>query len=165
MTETTPDPDQLTDLVPVTEDVVTIATDVWSSLNLDLEHSAPTLEDGDVTGSASVSISGSWNGVVRLDFAAGMPGELAAAMFEMPPADVTDDEVADAVGELANMLGGSLKSLLPGHSQLSLPLVVLGSSIALRVTSATLVRRVDFTCGGRALRVTLWESSRAVAAR
>ena len=161
MTETTP----ALDLVPTVEDVVSIATDVWSSLNLDLEQTAPTLVDTEITGSASVSISGSWDGIVRLDFAAGLPGELAAAMFMMEPADVSEDEIADAVGELANMLGGNLKSLLPEHSRLSLPSVVLGSSVTLRVTGATLVRRVDFTCGGRALRVTLWESSNAVAER
>ncbi len=161
MIETTP----ALDLVPTVEDVVSIATDVWSSLNLDLEQTAPTLDDAEITGSASVSISGSWDGIVRLDFAAGLPGELAAAMFMMEPADVSEDEIADAVGELANMLGGNLKSLLPEHSRLSLLSVVLGSSVTLRVTGATLVRRVDFTCGGSALRVTLWESSNAVAER
>ena len=161
MTETTP----ALDLVPVAEDIVSIATDVWSSLNLDLEQTAPALDDADITGSASVSISGSWDGIVRLDFTTGLPGELAAAMFMMEPADVTDDEIADAVGELANMLGGDLKSLLPEHSRLSLPSVVLGTTVTLRVTGATLVRRVDFACAGRALRVTLWESSHAVAER
>ncbi len=161
MTETAP----ALDLVPAAEDILSIATDVWSSLNLDLEETAPTLDDADITGSASVSISGSWDGIVRLDFTTGLPGELAAAMFMMEPADVTDDEVADAIGELSNMLGGNLKSLLPEHSRLSLPSVVLGPTVTLRVTGATLVRRVDFTCAGRAMRVTLWESSHAVAER
>jgi len=161
MTDTTP----ALDLVPAAEDIVSIATDVWSSLNLDIEQTEPLLNDAEITGSASVSISGNWDGVVRLDFTTSLPGELAAAMFMMEPADVTDDEVADAVGELANMLGGNLKSLFPEHSRLSLPSVVLGSTVTLRVTGATLVRRVDFTCAGRALRVTLWESSHAVADR
>jgi chemotaxis protein CheX len=161
MTETTP----TLDLVPATEDIVSIATDVWSSLNLDLDQTEQFLDEASITGSASVSISGTWEGIVRLDFTTELPGVLAAAMFMMEPADVTDDEVADAVGELANMLGGNLKSLLPEHSRLSLPAVVLGSTVTLRVTGATLVRRVDFTCGGRALRVTLWESSKSVADR
>jgi len=161
MTDTTP----ALDLVPTTEDIVSIATDVWSSLSLDLEQTEPAFDDADISGSSSVSITGNWDGVVRLDFAAELPGELAAAMFMMEPTDVTEDEVADAIGELANMLGGNLKSLLPEHSRLSLPSVVLGGPVTLRVIGATLVRRVDFTCGGRALRVTLWESSHAVAER
>ena len=61
------------------------------------------------------------------------------------------------------MLGGNLKRLLPEHSKLSLPSVVLGSTFAQRESGAALVRRVDFTCGDRSLRVTLWESSHAVA--
>ena len=161
MTDTTP----VLDIAPTSEDIVSISTDVWSSLNLDLEETSPLLDDADITGSASVSITGNWDGVVRLDFTTGLSEELAAAMFMMEPADVTEDEVADAVGELANMLGGNLKSLLPEHSRLSLPSVALGTTVTLRVVGATLVRRVDFTCGGRALRVTLWESSHAVAER
>ena len=160
MADTTP----ALDLVPAVEDIVSIATDVWSSLNLDLERTAPVL-DAAITGSASASITGNWDGMVRLDFSTELPGELAAAMFMMEPADVTDDEVADAVGELANMLGGNLKSLFPEHSRLSLPSVVLGTPVTLRVTGATLVRQVDFDCGGLALRVTLWKSSHAVAER
>ena len=54
MTDTTP----TFDMVPAAEDIVSIATDVWSSLNLDLDQTGPALDDATITGSASVSISG-----------------------------------------------------------------------------------------------------------
>lgn len=153
------------DLVPTAEDIVSIATNVWSSINCVLEEAVQELCDAEITGSARVSIDGRWDGVVRLDLASGLPLELAAAMCMMEPADVTYVEVTDAIGELANMLGGNLKRLLPDPSRLSVPAVVLGSTVTWYASGAILLRAVDFTCGGRALRVTLWESSHAVAER
>ena len=44
-------------------------------------------------------------------------------MFGSAPDVVTDAEVVDALGELTNMIGGNVKSLLPAPSQLSLPMV------------------------------------------
>jgi hypothetical protein len=38
-----------------------------------------------------------------------------------PPTVVDDEDVADALGELANVLGGNIKSVLPGESRLGLP--------------------------------------------
>ncbi|TIC83622.1 chemotaxis protein CheX [Nocardioides sp. GY 10113] len=46
------------------------------------------------------------------------------AMGDDEPLD--DADLADAVGELVNMVGGSLKSILPGPSALSLPTVAAG---------------------------------------
>jgi chemotaxis protein CheX len=38
-----------------------------------------------------------------------------------PPTVVDAEDVADALGELANVLGGNIKSVLPGESRLGLP--------------------------------------------
>ena len=81
------------DLVPADEDVVSTATKVWSSLNLDLKETALALDDAGIAGSASVSISGSWEGAVRLDFAPRVPGTLVAVMLMMEPGNLTDGEV------------------------------------------------------------------------
>lgn len=50
--------------------------------------------------------------------------ELARALMMYGPAeDVPTEEVADAYGELANVIGGNLKSLLPEGSHLGFPVV------------------------------------------
>ncbi len=47
--------------------------------------------------------------------------DVASALFEMPVDEVTQDEVGDALGELVNVLGGNVKSVLPAPSTMSLP--------------------------------------------
>ncbi|MCU0705946.1 MAG: chemotaxis protein CheX, partial [Fimbriiglobus sp.] len=49
------------------------------------------------------------------------------AFFDTPSAEVTPAELADALGELANMVGGNLKALLPDGCRLSLPSVEPGA--------------------------------------
>jgi chemotaxis protein CheX len=51
------------------------------------------------------------------------PTEAVSAWVDMtrPPTVVDDEDVADALGELANVLGGNIKSVLPGESRLGLP--------------------------------------------
>ena len=45
-------------------------------------------------------------------------------------ADVTEVDQQDVASELVNMIGGNLKSLLPGPSFLSLPTIVSGAHLA-----------------------------------
>ncbi|HVD28484.1 MAG TPA: chemotaxis protein CheX [Mycobacteriales bacterium] len=70
----------------------------------------------------------------------------ASAMFDRPAEALTDDEVADALGELTNMIGGNLKSLLPGPSRLSMPAVTVGATTAHPAPGAVLVNTVSLAC-------------------
>ena len=57
-----------------------------------------------------------------------------------------DDVVRDVLGELANMIGGNLKSVLSRGIQLSMPSVVDGSDYCLRVCGAEVRERLGFQC-------------------
>ena len=107
------------------EQIADIARSVWASclgLTLrDLEISESAATDDRHSASATVQISGSWNGSVILSCSAPLARKAAAAMFELAEDDLDDGEVADALGELVNIIGGNLKCLLPEPSQLSLP--------------------------------------------
>ena len=54
--------------------------------------------------------------------------QAAAAVFQLPPADLDDELIADALGELANVVGGAVKALLGVDAALSLPMVTLDAS-------------------------------------
>lgn len=84
-----------------------------------------------------------------------LPGarRLAAAMFACDPADLGEAEVLDAVGELANVVAGGVKSLAEEGSRLGLPraeVVAPDDAPASDGTPTTSVRRA---WGGQVLEV------------
>jgi chemotaxis protein CheX len=71
---------------------------------------------------ASISMTGAWDGHVVVGMSESAAHAVAAAMLALELEDVTDADVLDAAGELVNVVGGQVKSLLPQPCQLSLPM-------------------------------------------
>ena len=141
------------------EQIVTITQDVWSSFTGTAIGSASeevALDAGDVT-VGRVSVTGPWQGCVLLACPTELARNAASAMFDLPAEQLTDDEVADALGELTNMIAGNLKSLLPGPSRLSMPAVMVGASSTVRMPHAVLVNTVLLVCKDLALTVSIWQ--------
>ena len=139
-------------------DIVVIAQDVWSSfLDLELEPAATPspLDDDAMTG--AVEVLDAWRGHVVLQCTQDMARSMAAAMFLLDRSSVAEGDVADALGELTNMIGGNIKSLLPAPSRLSLPTVHDG---AWAPAESKLVSQVDFAAGpdGSPVRISVWQS-------
>ncbi len=146
--------------VPVTtSDLIQITGEVWSSfLSLELDPVDPStapLVGPRITG--VVAISGSWQGTVVLECALPHAVAAAEAMFAADPGTLSGDEVSDAFGELTNMVGGNVKSLLPAPSALSIPSVAEGESYTVRVPGAVLVDQVALQCAAGSLHVSLWK--------
>ncbi|KRB79949.1 hypothetical protein ASE01_00075 [Nocardioides sp. Root190] len=143
---------------PSVDDVQAVTEDVWLSLLGEQEVLVPRLVPPgtpfDALGvwSAVASISGGWQGVVTIELADSVARPVTAHMLDIPAGtDATDSDVADAVGELVNMIGGNIKSLMPGPSALSLPSVAAGRA----VFASDLVEacRVDISWRGEPVRV------------
>jgi chemotaxis protein CheX len=142
------------------EQIVGITQDVWSSFTGKVIGSAPeeaAPDAGDLT-VGRVAVTGDWQGCVLLACPTQLARTAASAMFDLPAERLTDDEVADALGELTNMIGGNIKSLLPGPSRLSMPAVTVGAADAVRVPSAVLVNTVSLACDGLPLTVSIWQT-------
>ncbi|TKJ22842.1 chemotaxis protein CheX [Blastococcus sp. CCUG 61487] len=72
--------------------------------------------------SSWVDVVGPWTGSVVLTTGRGTAAELTRALLrESAPAELEDEDVTDAFGEIANVVGGNVKAALPGPSALSLP--------------------------------------------
>jgi chemotaxis protein CheX len=147
-----------TELPFTAADVATLVQEVGLAL-LDVSMvivENPSLEK--VQGAtACVHVTGDWEGSVILEASAQLSRQATAAMFDMPPDEVGDDEMADALGELANIVGGSVKGLMPGGCRLSLPTVALGPDSRMLVPGADLVHRVVLDVAGELLVVALWK--------
>ena len=141
---------------PTVDDLQAVTEDVWLALVGEDEPLLPRLVPPgtpfDATGvwSAAVSVSGGWHGVVTVELDAEVARQLGARMLDLPSAEEAEDaDVADAVGELVNMIGGNVKSLMPGPSVLSLPLVAAGRAAGR--SEVVEVARVDATWHGHAV--------------
>ena len=141
------------------DQIVDIASTVWSSfLGLTLTQ-VEVAADAEHSATATVHVSGGWNGSVVLSCSATLARRAAAAMFQMAEDDLGDSEVGDAFGELVNMIGGNVKSLLPEPSQLSLPTVSHGAAHTVTVPGARLLEQVGLDCDGEHLQVAVWKQT------
>lgn len=94
--------------------------------------------------SAMVSVDGVWSGRVVV-VQSGMSARAAAgALFDKDPADVLHSEVADTACEVANMIGGNLKSLMPAEAELGLPMECTYTAPDSLTRSFSETTRVDF---------------------
>lgn len=143
----------------LSSDLGSIASDVWEAFMLgEVEvRPAPEGEPGPIA-CASVCVSGAWEGVVMIEAGPEAADLLSAALFGMQPGEPTEADIADALGEIANVIGGNLKSTLPGPSLLSLPVVTTGSS-STTVTHAALECSMGLHWSGHVLRVVVWRAT------
>jgi chemotaxis protein CheX len=93
---------------------------------------------------ATVYLTGEWNGAVLLECDRADACRLAGRFLGMDPPEAVDDVVRDVIGELANMIGGNLKSSLSAGIRLSMPSVVDGGNYSLRICGAPWCERLCF---------------------
>jgi hypothetical protein len=74
-----------------------------------------------------------------------------------PGATIPEDDVRDSLGEIASMLAGSLKSVLPPGVGLSMPSVVEGADYSLRICGGNLAERAAFLSDAGLFWVTMIE--------
>jgi len=130
----------LPDTSPIDDELVRAVVDqVWESL-LGAEV-LPWYGEGPVAPAvlqAEVTLTGDWNGLVRIGCAQGAAEGIAAAML-MAGADevLAAEDVHDAVGEVVNVVGGNVKGALLGDTALGLPRILTGPRTGDEVGPAT----------------------------
>lgn len=70
---------------------------------------------------AAITISGGWKGSITISSSDELSRRIAAAMFRKDDRSVDSRDITDALTELTNIIAGNIKAILPGPSQLSLP--------------------------------------------
>ncbi|MGO4884411.1 MAG: chemotaxis protein CheX [Bryobacteraceae bacterium] len=107
---------------------------------------------------AAVNFVGEWRGATLVECRAPQACEFAARFMGIDMPATIDDDVRDVMGELANMVAGNLKSLLPRGVDLSMPTVVEGTNYTLRICGAGAMEPVTFASPAGNFRVTLVET-------
>ncbi|MFC7528136.1 chemotaxis protein CheX [Actinoplanes sp. GCM10030250] len=108
---------------------------------------------------SSVSITGSWNGHIVYASSRTAAQRAAAAFLAMELEEVSDEDISDTLGELANIVGGNVKAMLPPGAQLSLPQVVLVPESSARFPNTQRVTGVYGMWEGEPVSISMWQSS------
>ncbi len=139
------------------DDVAQIIQEVWSSmLGIDVEPvDMPRPETNDAV-AGSVGVTGATDCLISMEMGGDGARRFAATMFGMSDEEASDDDIADGIGELTNMVGGNIKSLLPEPSTLSLPVVARGKSPTLRVPGGKPLLEAGYIAGGFPMFLTVW---------
>lgn len=144
------------------DSVCHITQNVWESmLGQEIHPSSAAELLGELTGKRTltgcVQLAGAWEGTVLLHCSLGLASRLAGVMFSSDPETLGQGEVEDAWGELANMVAGNVKALLPRPCQLSLPAVVQGLDYHVVVPGTRVFAQSFLECQGEPVLVTLLE--------
>ncbi len=103
------------------------------------------LEDN-VTG--TVGLAGTRKGILAIHFPSTVACNITASFLGMAVDEVGED-VEDAIGEIANMLGGSIKGMLDEGGrdiELSLPSIIKGSQYTFSIKGSTDRFFIPFSC-------------------
>ena len=110
------------------EETLHIVKNIWDSiLGLEIEPvEDPVPGESRYMLTSYIFIFGAWEGALSLDCSKEFASQASSIMFDIPAEKLKAEDIQDTMGELANMLGGNIKSLLPKPCRLSFPAVVEG---------------------------------------
>jgi chemotaxis protein CheX len=91
-----------------------------------------------------VQLTGDWNGAILLECTRGQACSFAGLILSTDPPETVDDDVRDALGELANVIGGNMKCGMSTAAHLSMPTVVEGADYNIRVFRTKTRERLTF---------------------
>jgi chemotaxis protein CheX len=139
-------------------EIIQVVENIWATMfKRPIAHSSRVeAADGDVW-TGCVHIRGPWCGTVHVRLTAPLATRLGATMFDLAESDLSLDEVSDAVGEVANMTGGNLKTLMAYPATLSTPEVALGDVDVILPAAGRALYQMAFYTDGEPFVVTVLE--------
>lgn len=145
--------------VGVVDSIVTIADDFFTAMITGEPGSVFPVEPGTHTlpevVHAWVDVNGSYSARALLSTDPRTADEIARALLGMSEGEaVTEEDLVDAFGEMANVIGGNIKSMLPEQGKMTLPQVAREAPPAAEVEP---VSTVELDWAGRGLVVTIWQ--------
>lgn len=133
-----------------------IVDQMWASYFAHTDYLVPAFDPHDIEGEilcASVTISGARPGIVTVSVEKAAAVPLSSALLQ-EDGDLTDEDVYDSLGEIANIVGGNIKALVPDAGPLGLP--VVSTAKPLHGSSGRFAARLDGNWQGMWLTFEVW---------
>ncbi len=115
-------------------------------VSLNVSPSEGTWRPGPDHLTSFVQITGICGAAVLLECNRWQACLFAGRILAMDPREEVNDDVRDVLGELANMIGGNMKSEMPTGARLSMPTVVDGSHASLHFCGSKVQKSLSFQC-------------------
>lgn len=138
----------------VRERIVEITRGVFTTMvMLDVVAESPLTEpivSFHETLTSMVGMAGSHSGILAIHCPKDLALRITSSMLGMDVTEI-DDDVNDALGEIANMVGGDVKHIFSpkgAEISLSIPTVIYGSDYVLESMSSAESMVLPFECGG-----------------
>ena len=106
---------------------------------------------------AAIHITGTFHGGIRLHCTTAVVRRAASIMFGRPEGELAVEDDRDVIGELANVVAGNIKALIPGTNSISLPTIVEGEDYRVSTVEVRSVDNVAFELDGEPVIVTVIE--------
>lgn len=142
-----------------TDDLGRIAHDIFETmLGVEIQPAEQEWRPARDRLTGAVYLAGAWRGALLFECGRDQAYYFTNRLMAIPMPEEVNDDVRDSMGELANMLGGNLKSVLPRGVVLSMPSVVEGGDYSLRLCGGNaVVERVAYRSPAGVFWVTLVE--------
>jgi len=124
--------------------------DTMVSMEIEIFDSEPPDTSGVSRMMAAVNFAGNVIGLINIQVTSELARQMLANMQEIEPEEVEDDdEIKDMLAEIANIVGGNLKSALndAGHTcVISTPALTYGADFSIKTLSMERFERFAFSC-------------------
>ena len=118
----------------------------------------------DETDHGCVKISGAWQGAILLECPESIVRHAAVMLFAADGEETPEDDIQDAVKELADMFGKKMRPFLPDETKISRPSVVEDQDNCKALSGMQSLSELKLSCEGRLVRIVLFEAAPDLAA-
>jgi hypothetical protein len=109
----------------------------------------------DRTWASCIKATGAWHGTILFECPESVARHAAAVLFATDADDANESDIADALKELADMIGRRVRPLLPESTKLSRAALLAGDPPAQATRELSDVR---LSCEGRPVRIAVFEA-------
>jgi hypothetical protein len=139
------------------QQILDISRDLWQThLGLDLtpetQAESPPQEDERIL-SSYVKVSGSWQGAILFECPESVARHAAAMLFAADGEGTSEDDIEDALKELAEMIGKKMRTHFPEPTKISR--ATLGTAA---IADLHGIHDVKLSCEGRPVRIAVYEA-------
>jgi hypothetical protein len=143
------------------QQILSLSRDLWASV-LGLQVGPAPERRGsphkEPVWSSRINVSGPWRGAIVIDYPESVARHAAAMLCSADAESASSEEIADALSDLAKIVGEKMRSLLPASSELSRPSVVEPSVSASKPAGMRDMGALTLSCEGRPLRIAFLEA-------